>query len=806
MNRQFNVVAKRQPASTGLRLVQPGIPGLHPLPLQPVLRLRSFMAHRHEDGSAAALAHAFNTLATSEEVHFVHRMLSRDGLPYDYEFVIEVASPSHRATMLAETLRRAITRAFPAFAFAGEACGQADGPTATDWESHLPHAALLLPAGARLCARPAPSHVGTRRDTGWQCLPAADRDEGEAVVPFPATLPLSHLVGALAADADLPRLMELRLVVRRYDLCAVDQERAHRLVHRLEGGGLLAYHPDSPITPFSESASLSEKVGMLLRDWLRHPDGYALSGVVRSSEIRSDAALAQVGMELYGDQLPLRVQRVQADAWRDHSPAFWHAFRPTQGLPSLAPATRALALLGVAQHYPAPAASPPHAGARIGETADGRARPVALPFEARARHAMIVGASGSGKSSLMLNLCAADLQAEEPVGLVVIDPHGDLASRVLAMVPAHRQRDVIVIDVADATASVSLNPLEGMREDPHLAQYIVNEILSLVENLFESDHTTGPMLRSNLRHVLLLAAWTPVRQGTLLDAMRILEDSDYREYLLSKCKDRSVVEYWQRLEVTRGDHGFTSWVPYLMARLVPFVSNPVMKRLICRPQSTIDIAKAVNENAIIVVNLSRSVLQETECRVLGTLLLMKVFAAVQKRAHVPEGLRSPCHLYVDEAQSFATDAFPAMLAEGRKYGLCITTANQQLRQLRDATRRANLADALVSNTASKFLFRLGPLDQDMLAPYFRGQFDAAELGNLPDFHAVACMPVEHRPVPPFVLRVSPPDVVSTDGTRARDVADLSRRRHATPTSDANRELARFFDLSLASLGQKDAEA
>ena len=71
------------------------------------------MAHRHEDGNAAALAHALNTLATAEEVHFVHRMLSHDGLPCDYEFVVEVASPPHRATVLGETLRRAMAGAFP---------------------------------------------------------------------------------------------------------------------------------------------------------------------------------------------------------------------------------------------------------------------------------------------------------------------------------------------------------------------------------------------------------------------------------------------------------------------------------------------------------------------------------------------------------------------------------------------------------------------------------------------------------------------------------------------------------------------
>lgn len=779
-----------------LRLVANAARSACPHALAPILRLESHLAGEGRDGRIAQLTAALTKLAADEEVHFVHRLLARDGVPFDYEFAVEVAAPPGRIAPLRDCLQRALVAALPLHCLT---VPDAAAEAPNDWSLHMPHVAVLLPTGAHVCMRPAPAHASRPRPVpAFPELAMADA-VADARVPFPSALPTGYLVQCLAASADLPRVLELRIVARGFTLDAAAQECAHRLVQRITGGNLAIYHPDSPVTAFSESSALSEGVVRSLREWLRHPQGYALACVARSSAALHEALLAQLGGEVFGPEQPLCIHREDPDTWRTGVLAFAQAFRPGQGLPSLAPSVHALATFGMVPHFAPPKSPPPAVGAALGETASAFPRlPVALPAEARSRHVMLVGASGSGKSSLLLNLCAADLRAADPPATIVIDPHGDLAARVLALVPQRRERDVIVIDVADPDASVSINPLEGMRDDPRHAQFVANEIMSLVENLFEDDHTTGPMLRSNLRNLLLLAAWAPQRAGTLLDALRILEDSDYRAYLLGKCGDRAVVDYWRRFVATNGDQGFANWTPYLMARLVPFVGNPVMKRLICRPQSSIDIERAINERAIVVVSLSRAVLQAQECRVLGTLLLMKVFAAALKRARLPEALRAPCHLYIDEAHAFATDAFPAMLAEGRKYGLCITTANQQLAQLGVATRHTKLADALVGNTASKFFFRLSPLDQDMLKPYYRGALEGSEMASLPDFHAVACLPKDNRPLPPFVMRVAAPEI--GDPVRAARVTAQSRQRHATPHAQANRELSKLYDLSLESLG------
>jgi type IV secretory pathway TraG/TraD family ATPase VirD4 len=369
------------------------------------------------------------------------------------------------------------------------------------------------------------------------------------------------------------------------------------------------------------------------------------------------------------------------------------------------------------------------------------------------------------------------------------------------MIPPERADDVVLVDTSDPASTACLNPLEGMQDDPLHAQFVAGEIVSLIDMLLEIKDSSGPRARSALRNLLLLSASTPGRHGTLLDVLRILEDSDYCDYLLAKCKDRNVVDFWAKFRKTQGsENGFAEWLPYLMARFEPFTSNPIMKRLLCRPDSTINLGQALAERKIVLFNLNKGVLQEAEVQVLGSLILMKFFAAALGRARLPAEQRTPFHLYVDEFQSFANDASPRFFSESRKFGLCLTTANQSLGQLTNRWGRSNIAESILANTASKFLFRLGPSDIEILAPYFQPQFDAGDMANLPDFHAVACMSDRNHSLPPFVFRANLATTLPEVHVPASELMERSRQRYGVPTALANKELMELYDLSAETLG------
>jgi len=89
-----------------------------------------------------------------------------------------------------------------------------------------------------------------------------------------------------------------------------------------------------------------------------------------------------------------------------------------------------------------------------GETVEVR-----LSAEQRTRHAHIIGASGTGKSTLLFNLIRQDIENGE--GIAVLDPHGDLIDRILGVIPKERIQDVVLLDPADESHSVGFNILSA---------------------------------------------------------------------------------------------------------------------------------------------------------------------------------------------------------------------------------------------------------------------------------------------------------------------------------------------------------
>src|SRR5690348_4150291 len=78
-------------------------------------------------------------------------------------------------------------------------------------------------------------------------------------------------------------------------------------------------------------------------------------------------------------------------------------------------------------------------------------------------HTYVIGRTGVGKSTLLETIAAQDILMGR--GVAVIDPHGDLAERVLAHVPRHRHADVVYFDAADASQPYGYNPLRRVRPD-----------------------------------------------------------------------------------------------------------------------------------------------------------------------------------------------------------------------------------------------------------------------------------------------------------------------------------------------------
>ncbi|SDI80522.1 type IV secretory system conjugative DNA transfer family protein [Propionivibrio dicarboxylicus] len=770
-----------------LRLVA-GCSTLAPIldkPSSPLLVLDSALQHEKAPIRISVLSRFFGSLLPNERIDFVHRVDRRSPRP-TYRLSIGLACGDGRRAALERSLRDAVAAAFPGYLF---------GSIRTDEIelSALTHVWQFAPAGITL-ANPVFSRFGTE---GYQ------NDAGSPpeipAWPFPGELANWPLSTPLSQEPYEPADIEIAVRIHGFEMCDATCRDVHQVLMRVQAGNLRAYHPEAPVSEYSASEELKAAGIDLLKRWLCAPtSGYAIDCVIQSSLALGDVALSRYVRDVFGKRPVSWIKAFERSAPEALlEPSFaWACLPDQQGIPALMPEAVGLAALGVRQHFASPLFLPPQSGAKIGETACGLRNDVRLPGECRSRHVAIFGATGSGKSTLLLQMFAEGLRDPSRDGSAIICPHDDLVPRAVELVPAERVKDVILVDVRDPEKTACINPLEGLATNPITAEVVIGEILSLIESLVETRDSTGPMLRSNLKNLLLLCGAVPKRNGSFLDALRILEDSDFRDYLLAKCQNRNVVDYWERFRRTNGEHGYDSWMPYLLARLTPFTSNPVMKRLLCRSDSTVDLASAMDQGKILLFNISKSVLQDTECQILGTLLMTKFFAAALGRARLPVDRRRKFSVYCDEFQNFATSSAPRLFSEARKFGLCLTTANQSVTQLGNSN--GKIASSVVSNTATKFVFRICPSDFETLKPYVRPQFDESTMANLPDFHAVACMSDQNRPLPPFMMRVGLPQA-GYDTASIDQIHEFSAS-YTTSIKEANDELVRYYDLSPESLG------
>jgi hypothetical protein len=189
----------------------------------------------------------------------------------------------------------------------------------------------------------------------------------------------------------------------------------------------------------------------------------------------------------------------------------------------------------------------------------------------------------------------------------------------------------------------------------------------------------------------------------------------------------------------------------------------------------------MDSGKIVLVNLNKGALGEMESRLVGMVLLAKIFSASLGRARETRANRRTFHLYVDEAQNFITPILGSILAEARKFGLTMTLANQNLAQWSGGSTQT-LLDTILGNVGTLLLFRVGPQDAGRLSMFTYPEFDSRDLQYLPDRTVVAKLLSRGRPLPPFAFETLPPLAEPSDD-RDDIVAELVRQnfeRHSRP--------------------------
>ncbi len=410
----------------------------------------------------------------------------------------------------------------------------------------------------------------------------------------------------------------------------------------------------------------------------------------------------------------------------------------------------------------------------------GVKKPIRIGTKDRRRHVYIIGQTGVGKSVLQENMAYQDMM--DGRGFAFIDPHGDLVESLLGKVPKERVEDIIYFNPSDMANPIGLNMFEF--DTPDQKDFLVQEAINMLYGLYDPGHTgiVGPRLEHIFRNCALLLMADPAG-GTFIDVPKCLMDPEFVKSKLKYVKDQQVIDFWTKeFPASQRSNEAGEVVSWVVAKFGPFISNDAMRNIIGQTKSGFNLREIMDNNKILLVNLSKGKMGELNSKLLGIIFVMKFQAAAMSRADIPEDQRVDFSLYVDEFQNFATDSFESILSEARKYKLSLIMGNQFMTQLTDKIR-----EAIIGNVGTVISGRIGVTDAELMVKKFQPTFDVDDLAKLPNFQSITSVMINNVPSAPFSMNWIPP--MGQANNQLRDaLVRLSAAKYGKPRTVVEKEI------------------
>jgi DNA helicase HerA-like ATPase len=417
-----------------------------------------------------------------------------------------------------------------------------------------------------------------------------------------------------------------------------------------------------------------------------------------------------------------------------------------------------------------------------------RKQPFGIKQRDRRHHIYVIGKTGMGKTTLLENMLIQDI--EQGRGVAILDPHGDLAQRLLDFIPKKRINDVVYFNPQDLDWPFSLNPFE--RVTPEKRHLVAAALMSVFAKLFASSW--GPRMAHILRNSILALLEMP--GSSLLGIPRLLSDVDYREKVIAKVSDPKVRDFWNNEFASYQSKFRTEAMSPVLNKVGAFLTSPMVRNIVGQARSKVTFRKLLDEGKILIANLPKGALGEENQILLGSLLVTKLQLAAMERVDMAEDARRDFHLYCDEFQNFATPSFIEILSEARKYRLDLTLAHQYIEQLDDS-----IKSAVFGNVGTLISFRIGATDAEELEREFSPEFSQNDFIRLPPhlFYTRVC--IDGATSRPFNADALPPRNAPVI-THREKIIEVSRKRYCSPRAEVQRKINRWFASIERSMDQQ----
>jgi len=408
--------------------------------------------------------------------------------------------------------------------------------------------------------------------------------------------------------------------------------------------------------------------------------------------------------------------------------------------------------------------------------------PFGIKTDDRRRHMYLIGKTGMGKTTLMENMVIQDIQNGH--GVAFLDPHGDSVQRILDCVPASRINDVVYFNPADMEYPVAFNILESV--DPKYKHLVASGLMGVFTKIWAN--LWSARMEYILNNTILALLDSP--GNTLLGITRMYVDKKYRKKIVDNIKDPMVRAFWVDEFANYNEKYRTEAIAPIQNKVGQFLSSGIIRNIVGQPKSTIDLREIMDNQKILIMDLSKGKVGEDNSALLGAMLVTKIQLAAMSRTDIEEKDRKDFYLYVDEFQNFATESFATILSEARKYRLNLIVGHQYIAQLEE-DKSTKVRDAIFGNVGTIVVFRIGAVDAEFLETEFEPIFTPSDLVNLPKYAIILKLMINGVASDPFSAVTLSPNPAHLTGNSEK-VLKVSRERYANPAAEVEEKISRWM--------------
>jgi len=399
-----------------------------------------------------------------------------------------------------------------------------------------------------------------------------------------------------------------------------------------------------------------------------------------------------------------------------------------------------------------------------------------IKVDDRRRHMYLIGKTGMGKTTVIENMVISDIKAGR--GLALVDPHGDLVEKVLDYIPSYRINDVVYLNPSDVDFPIGFNVLESV--DPTQRHLVASGLMGVFTKIWEG--VWSARMEYILNNAILALLEYP--GSTMLGIARILVDKKYRQKVLSHVEDPVVKAFWRDEYASYNERFKNEAIAPIQNKVGQFLSSSIIRNIVGQPKSTIDLRDLMDNNKILLFNLSKGRIGEDNSALLGAMMITRLQLAAMSRVDIPEEERKDFFLYVDEFQNFATESFASILSEARKYHLSLIIAHQYIEQLDE-----KVSAAVFGNVGTIVCFRVGAADAEFIAKEFFPTFTEDDVLNLTKYDIYLKLMIDGVASEPFSATTLPP--VSGLTSNRPKVISVSRERYGNDRKEVEERIVRW---------------